>query len=195
MKLIVGLGNPGTQYETTRHNIGFLAADQIIDEWNANIHKNQFDAETYETQRIKEKIMIVKPQTFMNLSGKSVAAIFKFYKCNPEDLIVIYDDVDLAFSATRIKVGGGSAGHNGIRSIDESLGKENLNYYKLRLGVGKSPRIDVGDYVLQNFKDHELKELGPVFDKTLKALEYLIQGKTKEAMNEFNRKPKEKEAN
>src|SRR3989338_9628850 len=124
MKIVAGLGNPGPRYETTRHNVGFLAADRLIDRWNAKGPAAKHEAEIFEAGVGGEKVLIVKPQTFMNLSGRSLAPLVRFYKCDPTDLLVIYDDLDLEPLALRLRTGGGTGGHNGLRSIHEHLGEE-----------------------------------------------------------------------
>ncbi len=195
MKVIAGLGNPGAQYETTRHNVGFLAVDHLVEHWHAQGPQTSFSAEVYQTQIAGEKVLLVKPQTFMNRSGQSIAPLLNFYKCEPEDLIVLHDDVDLEPHALRIKQGGGHGGHNGLRSIDASVGGEKTNYFRIRLGVGRpnfpgSRGGAVADHVLAPFEDEELRDLEPLFDDVCKACELLMQGDLKAAQNKFNRKPK-----
>jgi len=150
MLLIVGLGNPGTQYEDTRHNIGFKVIDKLVSDFGAReISKNAFQGELFKSS----DILLLKPTTFMNLSGNSVQAVKNFYKIDLEDIIVIHDDIDLPFSALRFKNGGGHGGHNGLRSIDAMIGKE---YCRVRMGVGKPEyKSQVADYVLHNFSSEE----------------------------------------
>ncbi|MGK5089892.1 aminoacyl-tRNA hydrolase [Bdellovibrionota bacterium FG-2] len=195
MKVIAGLGNPGQQYETTRHNVGFLAIDYLAEEWRAQGPQTSFSGEVYQVQIAGEKVLLLKPQTFMNRSGQSVAPLLNFYKCEPQDLIVLHDDVDLEPLALRIKQGGGHGGHNGLRSIDASVGGEKTNYYRVRLGVGRpnfpgSRAGAVADYVLAPFSDQELRDLDPLFEDVRKVCELLIQGDLKTAQNKFHRKPK-----
>mgnify|MGYP003953780733 CR=1 FL=1 len=188
MKLIIGLGNPGAKYETTRHNVGFLAIDQLIDHFKANGPQTKHQGEVYSATAFGEKILLVKPQTFMNLSGKCVGPLFNFYKCTPEDLIVIHDDVDLNSLMIKTKKGGGTAGHNGLKSINECIGSDNKDYYRIRLGVGKDNQRSTSDWVLQAFSNEEFSKLGELFQSTLKVTELLLQNKITEAMNQFNRK-------
>lgn len=150
MKLIVGLGNPGPTYSTTRHNIGFMVVDSILNDIeSSNISKKSFNGDLYKSR----DLLLLKPTTFMNLSGQSVRAVANFYKIKSEDILVIHDDLDLAFGALRIKIGGGHGGHNGLKSIDNSIGKE---YYRLRLGIGRSERKEmVASYVLSPFTKEE----------------------------------------
>ena len=154
MLLIVGLGNPGTQYENTRHNIGFKVIDHLVSDFGANeISKSSFQGKLFKAPNL----LLLKPTTFMNLSGASVQAVKNFYKIELEDIIVIHDDIDLSFSALRFKRGGGHGGHNGLRSIDAMVGKE---YNRVRMGVGKPEyKSQVVDYVLGNFSDDEEKIL------------------------------------
>ena len=154
MLLIVGLGNPGTQYEETRHNIGFKVIDKLVCDFGANdISKNSFHGTLFKSSNI----LLLKPTTFMNLSGNSVQAVKNFYKIELEDIIVIHDDIDLPFSALRFKNGGGHGGHNGLRSIDAMIGKE---YNRVRMGVGKPEyKSQVADYVLHDFSKEESERL------------------------------------
>jgi PTH1 family peptidyl-tRNA hydrolase len=152
MLLIVGLGNPGKQYENTRHNIGFRVIDKLINDSGArNISKSSFQGELFKTSNL----LFLKPTTYMNLSGTSVQAVKNFYKIELEDIIVVHDDIDLNFSALRFKNGGGHGGHNGLRSIDAMIGKE---YTRVRMGVGKPIyKSQVADYVLGDFLEDEEK--------------------------------------
>ncbi len=191
MKLVVGLGNPGPRYETTRHNIGFLVVDQLIDLWGAQGPTTKHEAEVYEAQVAGEKVLILKPQTFMNLSGRAVAPFFRMFKCAPEDVTVIYDDLDLKPFALRVKKGGGAGGHNGIKSMDASLGSENNNYHRIRLGIGHprtlNLKIDPADYVLSRFDDHELGQIELLAARVRDAAELILKGDTLKAQTLFNR--------
>jgi PTH1 family peptidyl-tRNA hydrolase len=194
MKLIVGLGNPGPQYETTRHNVGFLAIDRLVDVFSARGPQKESHGEVFEATIAGEKTLLIKPQTFMNNSGKCVAPIFNFFKCTPEDLVVIHDDLDLHTFALRIKTGGGSGGHNGLKSLDSHLGQENNGYHRLRLGIGRpnpaETQISTIDWVLQPFTDSELTTWDQVFDDVIKVSRLLAESKVTEAMNQFNKKAK-----
>jgi PTH1 family peptidyl-tRNA hydrolase len=192
MKLIVGLGNPGPQYETTRHNAGFLAIDRLVERWKAVSQRATSQEKLWQATARGEKVLLVKPQTFMNLSGRSVAPIFNFYKCKPGDLIVIHDDVDLKPLQLRLKTGGGTGGHNGLKSLDASLGSANTAYHRVRIGVGKAghPGMDTADHVLAQFNDHELRELDAVLDRVAAAIELILDGDVGRAMTEYNRDPK-----
>jgi peptidyl-tRNA hydrolase, PTH1 family len=190
MKLVVGLGNPGPKYETTRHNAGFLAVDYLIDHWGAIGPSDVHHGETWSVTVKGEKVLILKPLTYMNNSGQCAAPLFKFYKLKPEDLIVLYDELDLKPGVLRIKTGGGSAGHNGIRSLDQHLGAGLTAYQRMRIGIGRplppNP-MQVVDYVLQQFTDEEIKGLEALFPNIAQAAERIISGDVIGAMNEFNR--------
>ena len=168
MLLIVGLGNPGTQYEDTRHNIGFKVIDNLVSDFGANeISKSSFQGELFKAPNI----LLLKPTTFMNLSGNSVQAVKNFYKIELEDIIVIHDDIDLPFTALRFKNGGGHGGHNGLRSIDSMIGKE---YNRVRMGVGKPEyKSQVADYVLHDFLTEEEKVLNGWIKHTAYAIKEL----------------------
>lgn len=148
MWLIVGLGNPGSQYQHNRHNIGFMAVDEIIRRHNFSGPSKKFQGIVSEGMIAGEKVLALKPQTFMNLSGQSVQAAASFYKVPPEQVIVFHDELDLAAGKIRTKIGGGAAGHNGLRSIDEHLGQ---NYWRVRLGIGHPGKEHVHGYVLSDF--------------------------------------------
>ncbi len=193
MKLVVGLGNPGPKYETTRHNAGFLALDYLIDEWKATGPNAVQNGETWTATVSGEKVLLLKPLTYMNNSGTTVGSLYKFYKLKPEDLIVIHDDLDLKTNAFRIKTGGGTAGHNGLKSIDAHVGAAQTNYHRLRVGIGRpapgSP-VQVVDFVLQPYTDAEIQGLNTLFTKLAHAAELLVRGDSVAAMNQFNREDK-----
>ena len=160
MFLIVGLGNPGTEYAATRHNIGFMTADYLHEKYNFSPFKSKFDGLIAEGKINNEKVLLLKPQTFMNLSGNSVVKAANFYKILPQNVIVIHDDMDLKPGVVREKIGGGSAGHNGIKSIDAAVGAD---YRRIRIGIGH-PRdfgllTDPADWVLGKFTDSELEKI------------------------------------
>ena len=153
--LIVGLGNPGRQYARTRHNIGFMVVDRIAERSGASF-RGRYDGRFAETAIGDARIALLEPETFMNLSGKSVAAAARFYKLAPQDVIVVYDDIELEFDRVRAKAGGGLKGHNGLRSMADSLGTP--DFLRVRCGVGRPRRGDprsVADYVLGAFYEDE----------------------------------------
>lgn len=193
MKIVVGLGNPGPKYETTRHNAGFLAIDTLIEDWRASGPTTQNQGEIYQATLEGEKILLIKPQTFMNLSGKTVGPAFQFYKCAPEDLLVIHDDLDIAPGTFRLKTGGGHGGHNGLKSVDAAVGSAAQGYHRLRIGIGRpapgSP-INPVDYVLQQFSNSEINGLENLFPKIEEAARLFVRGQISSAMNKFNTKEK-----
>ena len=159
--LIVGLGNPGAEYSRTRHNVGFMAVDSFVPD--DTVWKKEKKAETLHIEIDGRRVIFAKPQTFMNNSGESVGALVAFYKIPIENVIVIHDDIDLKLGDMREKIGGGSAGHNGIKSIDNAIGN---NYKRIRIGVGH-PRdfdlkIDPADWVLGKFDDEEFAVINSV---------------------------------
>ena len=149
MQLIVGLGNPGAKYQKNRHNIGFMAVEQIATDHGFGPWKSKFQGQITEGRLGREKVLLLKPETFMNLSGQSVGEAMRFYKLTPEDVTVIHDEIDLAPGKLRVKQGGGHAGHNGLRSVHQHIGDA---YQRIRLGVGHPGRKElVPHYVLQDF--------------------------------------------
>jgi PTH1 family peptidyl-tRNA hydrolase len=177
--LFVGLGNPGSQYENTRHNIGFRVIDKLVDDLGArDISKTSFHGKLY---RIANSLFL-KPTTFMNLSGKSLQTVKHFFKIELEDIVVIHDDIDLPFGAVRFKKGGGHGGHNGLRSIDTHITKE---YIRIRVGVGKPEhKSQVADYVLHDFNTEE-KE---ILEKLIMHISEASKALMVEAFNEVRSK-------
>lgn len=189
MRIITGLGNPGEKYNKTRHNIGFMAVDKIQEIHSLENFKleKKFKSEISKGEIGGEKIMLVKPQTFMNNSGDALQSIIKFYKLGVKDAIVIHDEVDLPLGKLKISHSKSAAGHNGIKSIIEHLGSEKL--IRLRLGVSpnkKLPSSKTVKYVLQNFSLFQKKELNKVLSKVPEALENLLKDGLETAMNKFN---------
>lgn len=193
MKIIVGLGNPGPQYETTRHNVGFLAVDRLVEKWAASGPIVKYQGEIFQATHKGEKVLLIKPKTYMNLSGRCVGPIFSFYQADAHDLIVIHDDLDLPALALRLKTGGGTGGHNGLKSIDEHLGKENTKYHRIRIGIGHPSRTETmqrmspADYVLMQLSDEELQELDSLLDNVVGAAEEILAGQIQTAMNKYHR--------
>lgn len=190
MWLIVGLGNPGTKYQMNRHNIGFLCIDYWLKSLgNKSPHfKNDHNSENLTFSFEGEKICVVKPQTFMNLSGQAVQSLMAFYKVPLQNLIVIHDEIDQPFGVLKIHKNRGHAGNNGIRSISQTLG--NTDYARIRLGVGKSPNpeISVADHVLQNFSSEEMQQLPEFLSKGCDALEMMVKESVDKAASIFNGK-------
>jgi len=165
MKLIVGLGNIGQEYEFTRHNIGFIAVDNILKNLTfSEINKSQFKGKLFKSGNY----LFLKPSTYMNLSGESVVAVKNFYKIDNDDIIVIHDDLDLKLGALKFKKGGGAGGHNGLKSIDNHIGND---YHRIRIGIGRPEnKCDILGFVLGKFGDEEMEKL----EKTLNNIEKSI---------------------
>ena len=165
MFLVVGLGNPGPKHKNNRHNIGFMVIDKVIDDLKpTSIHKKEFKGELYKYK----DILLLKPKTYMNLSGESVAAVKNFYKIDNNKIVVIHDDLDLAFGALRFKIGGSSGGHNGLKSIDSKIGND---YIRVRIGIGRpNEKERVISYVLSDFSEKEKEHLDEVINKAAEAV-------------------------
>lgn len=159
VKIIVGLGNPGEKYIKTRHNIGFMAIEELKTKFSYKQVK-KFNSICYEING-SEKLILMMPQTYMNNSGLAVQSICAFYKVKIENVIVIHDDIDLELGKIKIKIGGGHGGHNGLRSIDQMIGNA---YLRIRLGVGKDSQVETSNYVLQNFNQSELISVDRMID-------------------------------
>ena len=183
--LFIGLGNPGREYANTRHNFGFMAIDRLAVRLNARGMKVQSKAIVMDSKYEDHKLILAKPQTFMNLSGQSVQGLAHFYKIPNENLMILSDDLDLPFGTIRIRASGGPGGQRGLSSILEKLGTKDIP--RMRLGIGRPPgRMDPADYVLQNFSRDDLKSLSELLDRAADAaLEFVINGLTA-AMNKFN---------
>lgn len=191
MFLIVGLGNPGKQYEHTRHNVGFDVMDAIADKYNISITEKKHKALCGKGVIHGNKVVLAKPQTFMNLSGESVAELLHYYKLDPEEeMIVIYDDISLAPGNLRIRKKGSAGGHNGIKNIIAMTGTE--NFLRIKVGVGEKPKgWDLADHVLGHFDAADRAEVEEAIGHAVAAAERMINGETDAAMNEFNSKKKE----
>lgn len=162
MQLLAGLGNPGAQYEGTRHNIGFMAVDRMVHRHNFSAPKEKFNGLLYEGRLGLQKILLFKPMTFMNRSGVPLASLCNFYKIPPEDVAVIYDELDLPLGKLRVKQGGGNNGHNGLKSIDAHFG---LNYHRVRLGIGHpGSKEAVTGHVLGRFAPDEKPAVEALLD-------------------------------
>lgn len=184
MLLIVGLGNPGSQYARNRHNVGFIAVDAIHRRHGFSPWRRRFQGEVAEGTLSGEKILLLKPQTYMNESGRSVQAAAAFYKIRPEDIVVIHDEVDLPPGKTRMKAGGGAAGHNGLRSIDAALGDA---YRRLRIGVGHpGVKAAVPHYVLHDFPKEDAIWLVPLIDAIADNAPLLAEGKDNTVANRLH---------
>lgn len=183
MHLIVGLGNPGAEYAGHRHNIGFMAVDEIARQHNFPPFRSKFSAQLAEGMIDGEKVLLLKPQTFMNRSGDAVSQAVKFYKLTPADISVLHDELDLAPGKVRIKSGGGNGGHNGLRSIESHLGKD---FVRVRLGIGHPGHKDrVHSHVLSNFHKADGEWLEPLLDALAKNAVLLAKGDAAGLMNKL----------
>ena len=194
MKLIVGLGNPGIEYQFTPHNLGFLAVDRIAEQCGVEVRNRQCRALTARTEIAGEPVLLAKPETFMNLSGLSVKELVDEYQAViATDLIVIYDELDLPLGSIRVRKNGSSAGHNGMKSIFGALGTQEV----LRIRLGVAPEHEVGDgarYVLGAFKKAQYPLIDEVLDTAAKAVKVILTEGVQVAMNQFNRRVEPGEA-
>ena len=185
MKLIVGLGNPGKKYENTRHNTGFAVIDRTLAKLNVELDKNKFNADYTMINRNGEKIYILKPLTYMNLSGEAVVPFMKYFGIEPEDLVVVHDDLDLPVGKIRLRQSGSCGGQNGMRNIIDLLGDSNIK--RIRVGIGKDSLIPVVDYVLGKTKKEDLEVYNQALDKASDALIYwLDHDDFSKVMSNFN---------
>lgn len=184
--IIAGLGNPGPTYQWTRHNAGFLFLDRLADGENSSITRTSFSGLTGECSLAGHKLILLKPQTFMNLSGKAVMQALQFYKLPISQLIVVHDELDLPYGAVRFKQGGGHGGHNGLRSIIEQLGKN--DFIRLRIGIGKSLHGDTTGHVLGNIPPAQMEDLQKVLDGGINMLRMMLKEGISKAMSLNNNK-------
>ena len=184
--LVVGLGNPGARFESTRHNMGFLAVDRLAEQEKLRFNKLRFKAWTAEWKLGEEKILVMKPQTYMNLSGESVGAAARFYKIPPEHILVVSDDIDLPVGKLRLRASGSAGGHNGLKNIIQHLGTE--NFPRIRLGVGAPPHpdYDVKDWVLGTFRNQDAADIADAAMRAAKAAVCYIEEGGERCMNKFN---------
>ena len=183
--LIIGLGNPGREYLNTRHNFGFMMIDRIAVRLNARGMKVQSKAIVVSARHDEQKLILAKPQTFMNLSGQSVQGLAHFYKIPPENLMILSDDLDIPFGTIRIRASGGPGGQRGLGNILEKLGTKDVP--RLRIGIGRPPgRMSPSAYVLQNFSRDEEKEVSNILDRGADAVFAFVTEGLNKAMNEFN---------
>jgi len=189
--LVAGLGNPGARYAATRHNIGFCVADALADRHRAGPWRAKFQGELTDCEISGERVLLLKPQTYMNESGRSVRAALGFYKLGPGELFVIHDELDLPFGVLRLKQGGGHAGHNGIRSIVEHL--QSPEFSRLRCGIGHPPPEFQGsgaDYVLQAFALADRRAVEELIERAVQAFDQVLRTGLDAAMNVINRTEK-----
>jgi PTH1 family peptidyl-tRNA hydrolase len=198
VKLIVGLGNPGIEYQFTPHNAGFLAVDRIAEDCGVTLTNRRGRALTARAKLAGQDVLLAKPETFMNLSGLSVAALIQEFEISPEDILVLYDELALPLGTIRIRERGSANGHNGVKSISGVLGTE--EWLRIRIGVGKPALADgreikAGgkDYLLSPMRKQELAVLDEVLDRARGAVEMVLTQGVSAAMNEFNRRPADPE--
>ncbi len=185
MKLIVGLGNPGTKYAGTRHNAGFSVITELCDQHGITLNESKHKAIFGKGIIGGEKVILAEPQTFMNLSGESVRSFVDFYKIEPEDVIVIYDDIALAPGKLRVRKKGSAGGHNGMKNIIAHLGTE--DFPRVRVGVGEKPeRMDLVDHVLGRFSKDDLPLMRLSTERAAKAVEHMLANGVDDAMNTYN---------
>ena len=185
MKIVVGLGNPGSEYSQTRHNVGFMAIDAWAAKHGVVTWKNKFEAQIAEIKINNEQVILVKPQTYMNLSGVAVAPIVKWYKAQLEDVIIIYDDMDTTLGKIRLRKKGSAGGHNGLKSIIQNTGTQ--NFLRLRIGVGKLPENgDMVKHVLGRLKKDDRIQFEETLENVPEIIGLMIKGNVDEAMNRFN---------
>jgi PTH1 family peptidyl-tRNA hydrolase len=191
VKLIVGLGNPGIEYQFTPHNMGFLAVDRIAEQCGVRVNNRHCRAQTARTRIAGHEVVLAKPETYMNLSGASVAELVREYEAKPEeDLVVLYDELDLPFGTLRVRPRGRSAGHNGMQSVISTLSTQEIR--RVRMGIG--PDYPVGDgakYVLSQMKKAQLEVVDRMLDDTAEAVRVILADGVEAAMSKFNRKAEE----
>jgi len=184
MKLIVGLGNPGKEYEKTRHNMGFMAIDTFADKYKFSFNKNKMDGIYAEGTIANEKVILLKPQKYMNLSGEVIRKFIEYYKIDIQDILIIHDDMDLDIGKFKIRYKGGSAGHNGLKNIETNL--KTQEYKRIRIGISRDKNYDVVDYVLGKLSQEEKKQAQEVFDKIPDIICDFITMSFDNVMNKYN---------
>jgi PTH1 family peptidyl-tRNA hydrolase len=187
LKLVVGLGNPGPEYARSRHNVGFLVADRLAHALGAEFTVRKFAAELAEARSGREKVWIMKPQTYMNRSGEAVGPALRFWKLAPDDLVVVHDEIELDPFRVQLKVGGGDSGHNGVKSVNAHVGTR--EYARVRVGVGRPPPvIDPADWVLGQWKKAEDAEVADSVGRAAEAARLCVELGAAKAMNQVNRR-------
>ena len=185
MKIIAGLGNPGREYIGTRHNVGFSAITAISDKTGIDVSEKKFKASIGKGIIHGEKVILIKPETYMNLSGESIRAAMDFFKLTPADICVIYDDINLDPGFIRVRERGSAGGHNGIKNIILHLGSE--DFPRIRIGVGEKPaKMDLKDYVLSRFTGEDEEKIRQATEDAVTAAEFFVTGDIQKAMNTFN---------
>ncbi|WP_084746325.1 aminoacyl-tRNA hydrolase [Bacillus thuringiensis] len=185
MKLIVGLGNPGREYELTRHNIGFMAIDELAKRWNISLNEQKFKGVFGAGFVNREKVILLKPLTYMNLSGESIRPLMDYYKIDVEDFVVMYDDLDIPVGKLRLRMKGSAGGHNGVKSTISHLGTQ--EFQRIRMGIDRPKNgMKVVDYVLGRFTSEEIPDVNHSIEKAADACEEWLNKPFLQIMNTFN---------
>lgn len=184
MKLIVGLGNPGREYEKTRHNIGFMAIDRIVDSLGISFDRNKFNGSYCVTNIGGEKVMFLKPLEYMNLSGNVIGRFVKFFDIDVSDILIIHDDLDMDLGRIKLRSHGSSGGHNGLKNIEANLGTQ--EYKRLKVGISNDKRFDTKDYVLGKFSSSDMEVLNPVLGKMPEIFNDFLSISFTMLMNKYN---------
>jgi PTH1 family peptidyl-tRNA hydrolase len=186
MKLVVGLGNPGPRYRSTRHNLGFMVVDTLADRWHVTVGGKRHGAELGTAQFAGERVHLVKPQTYMNVSGEAVAKLRRLYRLDPNDILAVYDDLDLPLGRVRLRGDGGAGGHNGVASLIAVLGK---GFPRLRIGIGRPPGgADPVGFVLETFTESETAVVAEAVVRAADGVESWLQDGLERTMNSLNRR-------
>lgn len=185
MKLIVGLGNPGKEYENTRHNIGFMVIDYILKDLNITNGKEKMGGISYETNINGEKVMFLKPQEYINLSGNVINKYMQFYKIDVEDLFIIHDDLDLEVGKFKLREKGGSGGHNGLKNIESHL--KTKDYHRMKIGISNNKNIDTKDYVLGHLNKEEKESLNKIIELGPNIIKDYLKMSFTNLMNKYNK--------
>lgn len=185
MKCFVGLGNPGRAYTHTRHNIGFMAIDRFAEKLGGVRFQSKCKSELAEVRVGSEKVYLLKPLTYMNLSGEAIRAFMDYYKVDIQDIVILYDDRDTDFGKIRLRYKGSAGGHNGIKSVIAHAGTQ--EFKRIRMGISRpKPGVDIADYVLSNFSKAEMEELPSILDRTCEAMEFFLDHTFEATMAKFN---------
>lgn len=184
MKLIVGLGNPGKEYNSTRHNIGFMCIDEIANLFNVKIDTNKFNGLYTQLNYKGEKIILLKPQKYMNLSGEVIRDFVNFFKINIEDILIICDDLDTPVGTYRLRYKGSSGGHNGLKNIELHLSTQ--EYKRIKIGISNNKKIDTKDYVLGKFSKEEMELINPIIEQMPSIIEDYLNLSFDRVMNKYN---------
>ena len=184
MKLFVGLGNPGERYKLTRHNVGFMVLDKLIEQLSVEGWDKKFDSFFNKIIIDQKSIILLKPLTFMNVSGHAVQKVKNFYSIDPNNIFIIHDDIDLELGKIKLKKGGGDGGHNGLKSIIKLIGSE---FNRIRIGIGRPEKINVSSYVLNDFREEEVPLLKKIILKSCKGINLLISNQDEECRRLFSK--------